>query len=425
MSDPRVFTDMDQCAAEMVAMFQGATRSLYYSAFVCLLDIPLPGQPPSITMRSLTQDAVDRGVHVHLFFNASTFYGNTEDLDLDPRVRVRHVTGSGTIPAPFRAAFGDTYSNHHQKFLMMDDRLIMVGGVGVHPCRQGWLVLNGETPAYYWHEVGVTVRVNHHMREWVHAQWDSVFLPPPPPLVASTEEHDTILHMVKSARSCIHMEAQLCISTDSTNNRVLESMGKRVARAYHTPGDPFRLILLVNTHQPDEHPIVSGITSAMLHWSRRMLNKCTDMAGVPPVFVKERVFIGTMEHNGVHVKVHSNLIIQDGHTMLRSSSNLTDRSLSKNPCDNEVGVVVSGEAVASTQQRLWRQYLGIENPRELLTPHQAFVRMRESQGVVRPVEFHPGDDFTYTADWVVDGVMRAVHALPFFGGKKCITWKTE
>ena len=417
--EPEILLDMEECADRMVRLFQGATRCVYYSAFVCQMDADLPGHP-GVTMNRLTTEAADRGVQVNMIFNPSLQYGNEpfEGLDIHPSVNIATISGNGIIPEPFSYVFGETYTNHHQKFLLVDDEYFMVGGVGVHPCRAGWMVLNSESPPYYWHEVGVVVECNHQISEWVRAIWGNQFMPLPSPLISGDSEHLTTLKLIDTAKTCVHMEAQLCISTDTTTNQVLQTVVDRLIRASRTPGDRFRFMLLVNTHQPDEHPVVSSVTTGCLHWSKRVMMSRSQEAGLSPLFFRERVFIGTLEHNGTHIKVHSNLLIQDGHTMIRTSSNLTDRSLSDNPCDNELGVVVHGMAVARAQQTLWKRYFMMDGPD--MYPHDAFRHMVNETGVVRATQ----TDYVlpYT---LVNTLMRTLHSLPFFGGKHRVVWETN
>ena len=421
--------DMNACAARMVDLMRTATNSVYYSSFVCQMDQTLPGQPEDVTMSRLVREAVAKGVKVRMFCNPTEQYGNSlSELTSVEGVEVCLVQSNGYIPHPFNTVFGDRYTNHHQKFLLVDDEVIMVGGVGVHPCRSGWLVLNTEKPEpYYWHEVGVVSPCSADMAAWVHAMWQGSYTPPPFPLVAAEREHQTTLTMIREAVTCIHMEAQLCISTPSTHNQVLATVVQRVRRAYHTPGDTFCFMLLVNTHQPDEHVVVSAATTATLHWSRRMMMASAEEAGVPEAFMRERVFIGTLEsREGTHIKVHSNLLIQDGHTMLRTSSNLTDRSLSPTPCDNELGIVVTGPEVAAAQQKLWARYFDMPDATSgPWWPRTAFRLMQDETGVVRTVRFHKVHDTTFAPDVVVDFVMRKVHALPYFGGRKVIEWASK
>lgn len=430
MGGHEILLDMNACAERMVDLLQNATVSIYYSSFVCKMDVALPGQPSDVTMRRLLRRAVARGVKIHMFFNPTEQYGNcVDELKGMDGVEVCFVHSNGLVPPPFNTVFGERYTNHHQKFLLVDDATIMVGGVGVHPCRAGWLVLNTEQPTpYYWHEVGIVTDAPPPIVEWVHAMWSGTYKQPPFPFVAAEDEHQATLRMIRDAVTCIHMEAQLCISTPSTHNQVLATVVERVARAYATPGDAFCFILLVNTHQPDEHPVVSSATTATLHWSRRMMMAAATEAGVPEAFMRERVFVGTLEHNGIHIKVHSNLIIQDGHTMLRTSSNLTDRSLSTTPCDNELGLVVTGPDVAAAQQQLWARYFGgAQSPSAplLMWPRTAFRLMQQETGVVVAVRYHKVHNATFVPDVVVDFFMRKIHKLPYFGGKKIIQWTNE
>ena len=421
-----ILTDMVQCAAKVIDLFTHATTSIYYSAFVCQMNVGLPGFP-HITMKQLTSQAVQRGVTVRMFFNPSTQYGNgsLSTLDVDMHVQLRAVLGDGVIPEPFNRIFGDTYSNHHQKFLVVDDTHLMVGGVGVHPCRAGWLVLNTEEPTpYYWHEVGVVTACNAQVSTWLKKLWNNEFTPPPFPLMSAATEHMTTLKLIENARSCIHLEAQLCISTDTTSNQILTTVVNRLHKAYTTKGDRFCFIMLVNTHQPDEHPLVSAAATGTLHWSRRMMMERATQLDISPLFLKERMFIGTLEHHQTHIKVHSNLIIQDGHTMIRTSSNITDRSLSANPCDNEVGVVVHGDSVAHAQQQLWKMYLMMDPGANHLMPLEVLKRMRNEGGVVKTVKYNALDT-TIVPNEMVDFIMKHVHRLPYFGGSKHITWSSS
>lgn len=422
-TDVQILLDMNACASRMVEMFASANKSIFYSSFVCQLDVKMPGQPDHVTMRKLITDATSRGVEFYMFVNPTEQYGNDfSELASMNNVHMRYVISDGYIPYPFNRVFGERYTNHHQKFLMVDDTTIMVGGVGVHPCRAGWMVLNTESPnPYYWHEVGVVTPCEASASAWVRGMWDGVYVAPPFPFLSGEAEHQFMCKLILESVTCIHMEAQLCISTSSTHNRVFDAVVERVARAYNTPGDAFCFMLLVNTHQPDEHVVVSTATTATLHWSRRMMMANAIARGVSVPFMRERVFIGTLEHaDGTHIKVHSNLIIQDGHTMLRTSSNLTDRSFSPTPCDNELGVVVTGPAVALAQQRLWANYFNLSN--QIWWPRTAFRLMQEETGVVRAVRYHKVHDATFLPDTLVNYVMTTLHSMPYFGSKKPITW---
>lgn len=411
---------MDACAQKVQQMMNGAITSIYYSAFVCQFDHPLPGLG-GITFRNLFTAAAARGVRVHLFMNPSQQYGNQPPGPLPVGVEIRTVHGSGEVPQPFALSFGPTYSHHHQKFLLIDDGEVMLGGVEIHPCRAGWLRLNGEPDPYFWHEVGVAVPTKPDFAQWVHAQWEGVFLPPPFPFLNADAEDATLCRLIREAVDCVHMEAQLCISSEHTANGVVRALAERVQRSWFMQ-DAFKFMLLVNEMQPDEHPVVSAAVAGMLTWSLGSLYHMVEKAGVPPSFFDAHVAVGKVEYADTHVKVHSNLLIADGRTLVRSSSNLTDRSLSLAPCDNELGVLVSGPIVASTQQVLWHRLFQTV-PDHFITPSQAFDLFRTNAGVVRLLS---SDRFCSNIHHQMrDVVFSTCHRLDPFGGKALIQWSVQ
>ena len=132
-----ILLDMNACAARMVDLVRGAHVSIYYSEFVCQLHAPLPGLP-DVTMAMLFTDAIARGVAVYMFFNPTEQYGNSmHELSSVPGLNVCLVKSDGYIPAPFDHVFGERYTNHHQKFLLADDNVIMIGGWACIPVVPG------------------------------------------------------------------------------------------------------------------------------------------------------------------------------------------------------------------------------------------------------------------------------------------------
>jgi phosphatidylserine/phosphatidylglycerophosphate/cardiolipin synthase-like enzyme len=257
---------------------------------------------------------------------------------------------------------------------------------------------------------------------WVRNMENDIYEIPPFPFTSGKNEHDIMIDMIETSQSCIHLENQLCISTNSTKNDILRSVIQRLRRSYDTPGDDFHFFLFVNTYQPDENVFVSMTTTATFHWSRRIFYDNALESGIPESFINERVFIGIFEYRDIHVKIHSNLMIQDGHTLLRSSSNLSDRSLSERPCDNELGVVVSDDSVAEIQQNLWKMYTFLPYDTPPLYPRDIISYFRAESGVIREMKSH-GDVLIPTP--IMNGIMKIYTNLtPAFGGKRHINWTT-
>jgi phosphatidylserine/phosphatidylglycerophosphate/cardiolipin synthase-like enzyme len=345
----RICADTEESAAEMVDMIEHATHTIYYSSFVCTLTHPLCGRAE--TLETLFARAGARGVKIRILYNPEAAYGNLpperfREL-LPPSAEVRCVYGSGKLPPVARVLVSNmSFSNHHQKYMCVDGERMMIGGVEVDKERAGWLHANKADHPYCWHEVSVCVPCTPPMWQFVQDNFDRIVEAPPFPLTRGGCEHRILCRMIREARACVHMEAQTCMSAASTANLVFETVAERVARAFRTEADEFRFILLTNNKQVDESPIISWVTRQELQWSRRFLLARTAALGVPASFVAERVFVGYLEHEGRHVKVHTNILIQDGRRLLRTSSNLTDRSMSVLPC-GRAGGRTTAEAVAS------------------------------------------------------------------------------
>jgi phosphatidylserine/phosphatidylglycerophosphate/cardiolipin synthase-like enzyme len=429
----RIGADGAESALELVRLFRSAERFVFFSSFLCDLTHPLPlPRGDGLNLQILFRELVTRGVAVHILYNNETAY-STLTLDqfrkmLPPAVHVRAVSGSGHLPAAARLFCANTrFTNHHQKYVCVDGAQMMIGGTDINAQRAGWLQLNGSSPREYcWHETSVTVPCTPRMLDFVVRNFRAIEPTVPFPLLrGGASEHAVLLHLIKNARSCIHMEAQTCISTGKTANTVFTAVARRVARAFSDPHvDRFHFFFLTNTFQIDENHLISNVSREHLHWSRRHLWSEMRTRGVPDDFIHARVFFGFMEApRHTHVKIHSNMIIQDGHTLLRSSSNFTDRSLSPRPCDNELGVLIHGQVVAHFQQKIWRRYFAITDPDVLLTPELSRRLMVKESGVIR--RYRPRWFSDAIPNAVVNTVMSLIHNTRFFGGREKITWKVS
>lgn len=427
MESVRFCLDSVESEREVVRMFQSAQVHVYLSSFVLHLDKRLGG-PEGPTPLELFHDAAARGVRLYILYNDETAYGNLEVDALRAIIpgsaRVRVVKGSGVV-SPFLAKLlriqNTRYSNHHQKYIMVDDEWIMVTGVDVNEERAAWGELNQF--GYMWHEVSVVMRCTPEVAQFVHDNFEWMVSVPPLPLTRGADEYYCLTRLIDESREYVHMEQQTCVSAGTTANRIFEHVAQRVARAWaNALVDPFRFMLLTNVENPDESPFVSFFLKHQVYWSRRfLLARCSEL-GVPDEFVRERVFLGYMQFRGSAVKIHSNLTIVDGAWMLRSSSNLSDRSMSVLPCDSELGVVVHGDAVGALQQTLWSRYLEYSGGRAL-THTDAFERMTLEMAMVRCIP--PRVDDKYVLAVLADLWCDIVNSVNAFGGKKRIRWHNE
>jgi phosphatidylserine/phosphatidylglycerophosphate/cardiolipin synthase-like enzyme len=425
---------------EFVAMVKSATDTIYYSTFLCMPDQPIAGQnrsEPPVTLAELFSEAVARGVRVNILYNPEEAYGNLPPAEFaakfphNPLLRIRAVYGSGKLsPLTKLFAKNDRYTNHHQKYLCVDATRMMITGCDIDPDRRGWKELNSS--GFYWHELAVSVPCTPEMFGFVHTNFEKIRDVPPLPLTSGKSEHDLLIRLIRTAQTHVHMEAQICVSSASTQNKVFHAVAERLKRAYMRPdADPFFFFFLTNTEQIDEPGVLSWIMKQDVLWSRRYLKAECGRRGVPWDFVRRRTFMGTLRcaEDGRHIKVHSNFLIQDGRVMLRSSSNLSDRSMSDAPCDTELGICIQDapQAVQVLQNRLFSRYA--EGDWAVSGAHAFYETIQSGTApncIVHPIVLTASpDETTAMPDGPVNALMDLTHMSKAFGGRMKVRWTVE
>lgn len=390
--------DFGQCKRAIVKLFSEAQHSIYYSTFLCDFSFGLPGyrgDNKNTTMIQLIQDAVTRGVRVHILYNPVLDYGtsNIESLleKLPKEVNI-HSSTSNLGPSWLTRHFSSNsrYAFHHQKYLCVDGEIpnkgrLMVTGCDVNQERNAWLVKNGL--GYFWHELSVVTTCTTEMFDWIYqnhhasvrAQYDNQFQPAPFPLVnGGWQEENVMVDMILKAQHSIHLENQIFISGSSEQeNRISAALVERIARGIREKDD-FRALIVTNAVQQDEPSQVTRWYCVIsLEWSLTSLNALAQKHGLSRAQLHSRLIITRLEHAGTLIKVHSNFIIQDGEFCIRTSSNLADRSLSHRPCDAETGLMVRGQTVEDLQQALFNMYFYTAD--EFYTMKQVFDRISQPQ----------------------------------------------
>ena len=172
-------------------------------------------------------------------------YGNKTLPELKillPFANIRSVCGDGELHDIAKLFVRNTkFSNHHQKYLAVDEKYFMLCGVEINSQRQGWLQLNSDN--FYWHEIGVSVACTSNMWNFVQQNFNSIVPPTFPLLSGGVLEHNVLCDMIRNAKACIHMETQICITSDCTLNRVFETVAERIQKSYKDDDD-FKFILL-------------------------------------------------------------------------------------------------------------------------------------------------------------------------------------
>ncbi|KAF1791147.1 PH domain-like [Phytophthora cactorum] len=403
----RVCRDFVECQETIVELLVSARKSIYYSTFLCdftqVLHTNTNEEHMDNTFVSLVRDAVERGVDVHILYNPVRDYGTNSIADLrrilPPQVHFA-CSVSDLGPSWFTRYLSNNsrYAFHHQKYLCIDEETIMVTGCDVNTEREGWLRKN--RLGYYWHELSVVCRCTSDMVSWIKANhqpavnkrhYDQFLESPPFPLVSGGwREENCMVNMIMNAKHSVQLESQIMISGGSLqHNRICPAIVARISQARRNR-EPFHALILTNAAQKDE-PSYLARTYCMLsiQWSLEQLEDCASAYGLTSEELWQHLQVGRLEHDGVLVKVHSNILIVDGKYALRSSSNLADRSLSARPNDTELGLLFSGPRVNELQQDLLNMYLGTTG--ETYTWDQVFECIRgtatqEPTGVIKHLE---------------------------------------
>jgi phosphatidylserine/phosphatidylglycerophosphate/cardiolipin synthase-like enzyme len=422
-------SDYQECVNSFVKLIKGAEKELWYSTFLCNLTTPLPGHG-QLTMSQLLQDAADRGVQIKVLYNPATSYGNLELKDalvLFPaeNCTIHTCVGNGKLKG-FRKLMSPhaVFSYHHQKYLMADREWAMVTGCDVDSDRQPWLTLNSKN--YYWLELSVVFNIRKlpQVQQFFENNWKHI-VPPPLPLINSHMEHSLVQWLIRTANTYVHLEQQLFISNDKTTNHVAQALVERVVRAVREQDATFKCFVITNVRNPDDTPLLDFFLLMLFMWSWRWMESYAQKLGVTlPQFYEHIVFLH-MEKDGFPIKIHSNIVIQDGVRCVRSSSNLTDRSLGSLPCDTELGIVVTDvAAIQGLQQTLWKRYCQVEDATAPpLTHLEFFSRAWSGQGLLRNVMSHALPNL-FSVDYL-SFLMTLLHDEPLFGNSKKIRWSVK
>ena len=382
--------DFVECKHEIHELLSSAKKSVYYSTFLCDFEFPLLDNSNE-TMANILNRLARRGVnvyvlyvlslslslthsvthlhthtyiHTHIYrYNPCVKYGNktvqyVREI-LDDRIRITTAKTNLELSTLSRSCQTvEVCGYHHQKYICVDDKTAMVCGCDVNGERAGWLVKN--CMGYYWDEIATVVPCSREMAKWFRLNFESPhqYESPFPLLSGGLREHDAMVHLIRSAKHEVYFANQtLLTGSDMYTNMIGHAIVDRVVRARHTK-TPFQIMLLTNGTQNDEPGFW---TKVYCRYSPMMsLLGIEDYAlscGITLQELYEHFYVGTLEHDGVLVKVHSNIIAADQNLAIRSSGNLSDRCFSDKPTDSELGVMLQGSEVKMFLQYHYRRLL--------------------------------------------------------------------
>jgi len=362
-ADPiEIFESCDRMQEAIIELIEKAEKTIHYSYFLCDFRFKLNGTEK--TMLQLLNDASERGVIVKILANPFTEYGTTsiEELQRDLHADIMLNTATGTLgPSAFEKAFSsnEKYGYHHQKYLCIDGKEIMVTGTDVNDEREAWMVENGV--GYFWHELGVLAHCTEEILQWCDRNHEDIHIYPPLPISCGEIEHDYMCNMILNAKESIHIENQILMSGLLFHkNRIMHAIAHRIVKAVEN-SEKFHVVVVTNTGQPDEPSLVAQILCPLyLKASLAGVCRLAMKAGISKENFEE-CFVAcrlSEEKTDKLIKVHTNILIVDQKYALRSSSNLSDRSWSDKPTDTELGIFIEGEQVTKLLESLIHKYVG-------------------------------------------------------------------
>jgi phosphatidylserine/phosphatidylglycerophosphate/cardiolipin synthase-like enzyme len=417
--------DFGECVNSMVALIRSAKKCIRYSTFLCRLDVKLPGWE-DLTLLQLLQDATTRGVNVEVLYNPGEAYGNmplTQFRKMLPKQKCKLFVceGSGNLKG-VQLLFSPhgKFSYHHQKWLCIDDRWAMITGCDVDADRMPWGKLNDNN--YLWHELSVVVPCTPKMGRFFHRNVQCISNPPLP-LIQAEKEHGLLKHLVHRSKRYMHMEQQMFISTQNTHNDIARCIVDRIFRAIMR-GEEYYFILITNIYNEDETKLLDFFLRMFLNWSKRWMDQYALSLGITLAQLYSHLFIGSLKLNNVFVKIHSNITVCDGEIAVRSSSNMSDRSLSKRPCDTELGIIVTDKtAINGLLQTLWGRYMHTSNVTHNIA--HVFRAAKRQQGCFREFTYI-GDNSNATMPFEsLNTMMTLIHDSKMFGNKEKINWNIK
>ena len=377
MANFKLHADYGEAMMALTSLIRNAKECIYYSCFTCKPEEQIYGEPAGTNLVSLLWDAwkhSKKKLSIYILYNYEPWYGMPHPKKLQellppyPSTQIKVVTSTGKLSYMLKPLLRNLrYSNHHQKYLFVDNKYALLSGTEIHNARTGWLVANAN--GYYWHETAVEFECSREMASFFVHNYHygpDYFLSsktvnkPQFPLCTAWDENRVLCQLINNAKKHIHIENQsICSVIGVSSNTVFLTLAKRLVKAYkHTNNDLLCCTIISNVDQPDEANIVTLWTKHSFYASvASLIFYCTNQ-GVSTTFLTKRLVIATMCHNNNYIKVHSNFTLIDGQYLYRSSSNLNDRCLNKNPCDSEIGVLVSEKQVVSSfQQKILSMYL--------------------------------------------------------------------
>lgn len=406
-----IYLNNEENRHQMVKLIHSARHEILFSSFCTDLSCNFyQGKD----LDSYLLDAQRRGVRVILSLNHYQDEFTEKPGDLDRLIATRgHIYEIVTSKKPCQV-FGSNYCNHHIKALCVDRSRLLLGG-GIDNSTRIWnefascnvdnvecwtdtAILTNCSPQLYQLISQRCIPSLHQKSSYVNT--DGML------------EHNNFIYAIRTAQKYVYLENQFIDSGRWTENRIIRELAIKIGESIET-GSQFRIMIITNTANTTD-----DTTTASQSW---YVNSCTNRIStdihslVTEIYptataddINHRLFIGYLKRKQYFIVMHTQFMVVDGLRILKSSSNITDRSLSHSPCDKELGLMFyDPHKIGTFMQKIWNHRLETLNQR--YTIHDVFREAHQGGGQYRKIQRGLLDNL-YT------GVINVIYYFSYFTG---------
>lgn len=245
------------------------------------------------------------------------------------------------------------YCNYHRKLLIIDKKYLYIGG-GIDNNKDGISWKSFEECRYdvCWTDTGILTHYNKNFK------------------YNSLNEYCQYLYLIRNSKNFLYIENQFIDSNIYTYNNIIVEIAKRLCKSIKN-NDNLRVVIVTNTKETifDEKFIlriyVDLCTKNIL---KTVYNYCKDNLNIQNKEIliselnKRFKVCYLIKDNKYPIDMHAQIFIQDGERLIKSSSNLTDRSISIYQCDKEYGLLFESPTKIKTfLKKIWNHRLNTEN----------------------------------------------------------------
>lgn len=264
--------------------------------------------------------------------------------------------------------FGFNYCNHHAKSLCIDKSLLFLGGgLDISNTLGGDFTSCNVDDVVCWTDISIITKCNKDIYKVLtgsnlHQYYKNISYIN----ISGISEHNNFIYSIRNAQHYIYLENQFIDSGLWTENSIVRELANVLLTSIET-GSNFRIIIITNTYHTADKSENSG-----LRW---YINSCTQRIyrdiyhTITKLYPKathkdidDRLFIGYLKRSNYSIVIHTQFMVVDGIRMIKSSSNITDRSLSHSPCDKELGLMFyDPPKIGAFMQKIWNHRLETSN----------------------------------------------------------------